>query len=141
MPRVHIAASTAVSCSRNGSKCVYRGEKLSPFSFVLPLCAPFFGWRRWNCQVLGQFLSDLISLLSLKYLEVFFHFVASEEFNPCPAWVWQQVIEDKFAKIAFNQNLLFVEDGAWGEGEKYKTSAKPHGCGLKVTRSLLEILA
>lgn len=124
MPRVHIAASTAVICSRNGSKCVYQGEKLSLFSFVLPLCAPLVGWRRWNCQISGQFLSDLISVLSLKCLEVFFHFVASEEFNPCPAWVWHQVIEDRFAKIAFNQNLLFVEDGAWGEGEEIQILGK-----------------
>lgn len=81
MPRVHIAASTAVSCSRNGSKCVYQGEKWSPFPFVLPFCAPFLGRRRWNCQVSGQFLSDVISVLSLKCLEVFFCFVVSEQFK------------------------------------------------------------
>lgn len=35
MPLVHIAASTAVICSRNGSKCFCYGGKFSDF----PLCA------------------------------------------------------------------------------------------------------
>lgn len=42
------------SCSRNDSKRVYQGEKLPPFPFVPPFCAPFFVLRRWNRQVLGS---------------------------------------------------------------------------------------
>lgn len=58
MPLVHIAASTAVICSRNGSKCFYHGGKLSHF---FPLYCPInpvaytpsLGCRRHSCQVSG----------------------------------------------------------------------------------------
>lgn len=70
------------SCSRNGSKCVYQGEKLSPFPFVLPFCAPFFVLRRWNCcQVLGSSFQIWFQCCLSNVWRYFFHFVASEEFN------------------------------------------------------------
>lgn len=76
MPRVHIAASTAGSCSRNGSKCVYQGEKLSPFPFVLHLSlAGEGGTARFQGNSFQCYLSNV-----WRY---FLNFVASEEFNHC----------------------------------------------------------
>lgn len=72
-----------------------------------------------------------ISVLPVKHLEAFFHFIASEEVNqyrlnypmPCMGLAQHQVIEDETAIIAFNKNLLFLGNGAWrGEEEGvYKT--------------------
>lgn len=51
-----------------------------------------------------------------------------------------QVIEDKVAIIAFNKNLLFLGDGAWGE-EIQNVASLPCERGSKITSSLLKILA
>lgn len=120
------------------------GRKVVSFS----LCpAPFFGWKRWNCQVSGQFLTDLISVLSLKYLEVFFSFVASEEFSHCrlkyPLSCMGLASSDwgkNWTYLLLIKTYYFERMGLGKRERKYKTSAKPHECGFKVTRSLLEIL-
>lgn len=123
MPPVHIAASTAVVYSRNGSKCFYHGGKLFHFSLCTAPLILYLMHLHLAAEGFAAKFQDnsfRISVLPVKHLEAFFHCVASEEFNqcrlnypvPCMGLAQHQVTEDEMAIIAFIKNLLFLGDRA-----------------------------
>lgn len=110
MPHVYITASTAVSCSRIGSKYVYLREKLCPFPFVLHLSLAGEGgtasFQGSSFQILFQCCLSNV----WRYFLILLPVKSSTTLGlstPCPAWLWHQVIEDKLDIFDCNQNLLF----------------------------------